>query len=147
MLRKRCFSLREAFSTSCFRSYSSVPLKWGQEGFSARFAHLKNDKIAEQKGKFVSLPPLYAERNLAKGLTFADCASFLLTEERVALWEEMNKANGSFLEQQPLNGTCLSGPNGVGKSSLLHMLASCAHVNDWIVLYIVSLFHSTIFFR
>ena len=41
-------------------------------------------------------------------------------------------------ERQPLNGTCLSGPNGVGKSSVLHMLASVAHVNNWIVLYIVS---------
>jgi len=59
-------------------------------------------------------------------------------EERLALWEEMNKASGSYSERLRLDGTCLSGPNGVGKSSVLHMLASIAHVNNWIVLYIVN---------
>jgi len=121
-----------------FRSFSSVPWKLGQENFTKSFSHLQKDAVSKKRGQFVHLPQLYDERELAKALRTEDCASFLLTEERLALWEEMNKASGSYSERLRLDGTCLSGPNGVGKSSVLHMLASVAHVNNWIVLYIVS---------
>jgi len=123
-----------------FRSFSSVPWKLGQEDFTKSFFHLQKDSLSKKKGHFVHLPQLYDDTLLAKGLRPEDCASFLLTEERLVLWEEMNKAKGAYPERQPLDGTCLSGPNGVGKSSVLHMLASIAHVNNWIVLYIVSFF-------
>ena len=123
-----------------FRSLSSVPWKLGQENFKTTFTHLQQDLISSKKGKFVHLPQLYDESLLAKGLRPEDCESFLLTEERLSLWDEMNNAKGAYPKRQPLDGTCLSGPNGVGKSSVLHMLASVAHVNNWLVLYIVSYF-------
>jgi hypothetical protein len=93
------------------------------------------DKLQGQVGKFIKLPQLYHLSALAKGLTPQDCESFLLTKERYALWQEMHTARGAQ-DVLPLDGVCLSGPNGVGKSSVLHMLASLAHVNNWIVLYI-----------
>jgi len=138
--RSVAHSQTRVFSSSGIglRSFSSIPWKLGQENFTKSFSHLQKDSISKKKGHFVHLPQLYDDRGLAKGLRPEDCASFLLTEERLALWAEMNKANGSYSERQPLDGTCLSGPNGVGKSSVLHMLASVAHVNNWIVLYIVS---------
>jgi len=94
------------------------------------------DKLQGQVGMLIKLPQLYDTRGLAKGLAPQDCESFLLTEERYALWNEMFVSNGSYPERLLLDGVCLSGPNGVGKSSVLHMLASLAHFNDWIVLYI-----------
>jgi hypothetical protein len=66
-----------------------------------------------------------------------------MTKNRLALWSEMDQQNGrQWPERGPLDGICLSGPNGVGKSSVLHMLASVAHVNNWIVLYIVRTRHT-----
>lgn len=124
-----------------FRLYCSVPRNWG-EGFAEKFAHLKNDQLSRHVGKLVSVPPLYHHRKLAKGVTAESCNSFLLTEERLALWTEMYKANGRFSSRQPLDGFCLSGPNGVGKSNVLHMLVAIAQVNGWITLYIVSFLHS-----
>jgi len=138
---RRSFAHSPRFFSSSgidFRSFSSVPWKLGQENFTKSFSHLQKDSISKKKGQFVHLPQLYDERELAKALRTEDCASFLLTEERLVLWEEMNKASGSYSERLRLDGTCLSGPNGVGKSSVLHMLASIAHVNNWIVLYIVN---------
>jgi len=106
------------------------------EQFNKHFEHLRVDKLQDQVGKLIKLPQLYHLSALAKGLTPQDCESFLLTKERYALWNEMHTARGAQ-DVLPLDGVCLSGPNGVGKSSVLHMLASLAHVNDWFVLYIV----------
>ncbi len=136
----RAFALRSSRVSPFGRCYStSTSSCWNLacKEFSSRFQHLKKDQISECKGSLVRLPQLYDQALLAKGLTPQDCESFLLTEERFSLWEEMNQAQGDYSKRQPLNGTCLSGPNGVGKSSVLHMLASIAHANDWIVLYIV----------
>jgi len=104
--------------------------------FNERFEHLQADKLEGQVGKLIKLPQLYDLSELAKGLTPQDCESFLLTKERYALWQEMHLAKGRFPDRLPLDGVCLSGPNGVGKSSVLHMLASLSHVNEWLVLYI-----------
>ena len=125
--QRRARNMRRLSTRTGFRSFSSVPWKLGQENFTKSFSHLQKDAISKKKGQFVHLPQLYDERELAKALRTEDCASFLLTEERLALWEEMNKASGSYSERLRLDGTCLSGPNGVGKSSVLHMLASVAH--------------------
>ena len=105
--------------------------------FDQRFENLLLGNLERHVGKFVRVPQLYDLSALAKGLLVRDCESFLLTEERYALWNEMFTARGSYENRHELNGLCLSGPNGVGKSSVLHLLASTAHVNGWLVLYIV----------
>ncbi len=142
------FIVRSSRVSPFLRCYFSISTStcWNLSctGFSSQFQHLKKDQISKYTGSFIRLPQLYEHRDLAKGLTPADCESFLLTKERLALWEEMDKANGIYAATKPLSGTCLSGPNGVGKSSALHMLASIAHANDWIVLYIVCSFSTSI---
>src|SRR5687767_11575690 len=98
------------------RNYGSFPVV-GDANFQTTFAHLLDDKLAAQQGRvpqIIRIPQLYETRELAKGFTPADCNSFLFTTERYELWKEMDVATK---ESKPLSGTCLSGPNGVGKSS------------------------------
>jgi hypothetical protein len=112
------------------------------EDFLGLFSHLKADRIHSLENQFIRLPQLYDQTELAKGITPSFCESFFMTKNRLTLWKEMYEEMGQWPKRGTLNGICLSGPNGVGKSSVLHMLASVAHVNDWIVLYIVCITHS-----
>lgn len=99
---------------------------------------LDRETMQQQIGQLISLPEL--PTLLPKGFQKSSRESFLLTQERYNLYEEIDKfvKKESTISQSA--GFVPSGPHGIGKSGIGLLLASYGFVNKHVVVYIVSAF-------
>jgi hypothetical protein len=115
-----------------------------------KFDYLHSDSdLSKQVGEFIELPLAWTK---PKQFEPEHWKKFLLTPQRWEVASEVIDAIGTGpLEIRTRNGLCLSGPQGVGKCTLLesscthlfsaalnYLIASLAYVRGWHLQYIVS---------
>lgn len=109
--------------------------------------HGKKDgeTITSQLLSLPRLSELFGAEFSPKGFNNEDYDSFLLTEDRYHILKQVENVISGLTDDIGNAGFVLSGPFGIGKSSIGLLLACYAFLNNHFLVYIVRIFNITIF--